>query len=127
MHKFIFLDVDGHLEPTAEWSYNQLMSIFQVCFQMPLDHRIMHLEFQCWEIFCIILTVQNHRLIGGRQTTHPGLRKLAIICFRSITQSSFRSIYMYTGMQIHIRPVARGDKNFVRAIVNQHVTSPAGD
>ena len=31
------------------------------------------------------------------------------------------------GMQIHIRPVARGDKNCVRAIVNQHVTSPAGD
>ena len=31
------------------------------------------------------------------------------------------------GMQIHIRPVARGDKNYVRAIVNQHVTSPAGD
>ena len=30
-------------------------------------------------------------------------------------------------MQIHIRPVARGDKNNVRAIVNQHVTSPAGD
>ena len=30
-------------------------------------------------------------------------------------------------MQIHIRPVARGDKNYVRAIVNQHVTSPAGD
>ena len=30
-------------------------------------------------------------------------------------------------MQIHIRPVARGDKNSVRAIVNQHVTSPAGD
>ena len=32
-----------------------------------------------------------------------------------------------SGMQIHIRPVARGDKNYVRAIVNQHVTSPAGD
>ena len=31
------------------------------------------------------------------------------------------------GMQIHIRPVATGDKNYVRAIVNQHVTSPAGD
>ena len=31
------------------------------------------------------------------------------------------------GMQIHIRPVARGDKNYVRAIVNQRVTSPAGD
>ena len=30
-------------------------------------------------------------------------------------------------MQIHIRPVARGDKNYVRAIVDQHVTSPAGD
>ena len=30
-------------------------------------------------------------------------------------------------MQIHIRPVARGNKNYVRAIVNQHVTSPAGD
>ena len=30
-------------------------------------------------------------------------------------------------MQIHIRPVTRGDKNYVRAIVNQHVTSPAGD
>ena len=32
-----------------------------------------------------------------------------------------------SGMWIHIRPVARGDKNSVRAIVNQHVTSPAGD
>ena len=32
-----------------------------------------------------------------------------------------------TGMQIHIRPDAGGDKNYVRAIVNQHVTSPAGD
>ena len=32
-----------------------------------------------------------------------------------------------TGMQIHIRPVARGDKNYVRAIVNQQVTSPAVD
>ena len=31
------------------------------------------------------------------------------------------------GVQIHIRPVARGDKNYVRAIVNQHVTSPAGE
>ena len=31
------------------------------------------------------------------------------------------------GMQIHIRPVACGDKNYVRAIVNQHVTRPAGD
>ena len=31
--------------------------------------------------------------------------------------------HVYTGMQIHIRP----DKNYVSAIVNQHVTSPAGD
>ena len=30
-------------------------------------------------------------------------------------------------MQIHIRPVARGDKNYVRAIVKEHFTSPAGD
>ena len=35
--------------------------------------------------------------------------------------------HIVAGMQIHIRPVARGDKNYVRAIVNQHVTSPAGD
>ena len=31
------------------------------------------------------------------------------------------------GMQIHIRPVARGDENYIREIVNQQVTSPAGD
>ena len=38
-----------------------------------------------------------------------------------------KPILSIAGMQIHIRPVARGDKNYVRAIVNQHVTSPAGD
>ena len=32
--------------------------VFQVCFQMHVDHGIMQLEvwkFQCWEIFCIRL------------------------------------------------------------------------
>ena len=38
-----------------------------------------------------------------------------------------KNFVLAPGMQIHIRPVARGDKNYVRAIVNQHVTSPAGD
>ena len=42
-------------------------------------------------------------------------------------EANINIITSKAGMQIHIRPVARGDKNYVRAIVDQHVTSPAGD
>ena len=44
---------------------------------------------------------------------------------QSVTESC--SSHWGTGMQIYVRPVARGDKKYVRAIVNQHVTNPAGD
>ena len=67
-------------------------------------------------------------IINAPPTSSPPLaRLLGIIRYTSCCHDTIMLVGLHAGMQIHIRPVARGDKNYVRAIVNQHVTSPAGD
>ena len=76
------------------------------------------------------LVIYIHRVLIIIYIVHPFINaRVFISTRRKCTAATVYEDWTHTctGMQIHICPVARGDKNYVRAIVNQQVTSPAGD